>query len=107
MPSKKHAECLPQDKGQSIRTFWFSALRRARAIGDNPDYELQAYLGPNLGIFTPEGNVYVSSLIDDFGLCGIQGGNVLGFAHAHAGTGAVFQFYVFLQSFLSNNLRKL
>ncbi len=50
------------------------------AIDDNPDYELQAYLGTNLGIFTPEENVYLASLIDDLGLCGIQGGNVLGFA---------------------------
>jgi len=50
------------------------------AIGDNPDYELQAYLGTNLGIFTPEENVYLASLIDDLGLCGIQGGNALGFA---------------------------
>ena len=50
------------------------------AIGDNPDYELQAYLGTNLGIFTPEENVYLASLIDDLGLCGIQCGNLLGFA---------------------------
>ncbi|MEM2793653.1 MAG: aldehyde ferredoxin oxidoreductase C-terminal domain-containing protein [Candidatus Methanomethylicia archaeon] len=50
------------------------------AITDNPDYELQAYLGTNLGVFTPEGNVYISSAIDDLGLCGIQCGNVLGFA---------------------------
>jgi len=50
------------------------------AIGDNPDYELQAYLGTNLGVFTPEENVYLASLIDDLGLCGIQTGNVLGFA---------------------------
>jgi aldehyde:ferredoxin oxidoreductase len=50
------------------------------AITDNPDYELQAYLGPNLGIFTPEENVYLTALIDDLGLCGIQTGNVLGFA---------------------------
>jgi len=50
------------------------------AIGDNPDYELQAYLGTNLGIFTPEEVVYLSSLIDDLGLCGIQCGNLLGFA---------------------------
>ncbi|MCS7125183.1 MAG: aldehyde ferredoxin oxidoreductase [Candidatus Bathyarchaeota archaeon] len=50
------------------------------AITDNPDYELQAYLGTNLGIFTPEGNVYLASVIDDLGLCGIQTGNVLGFA---------------------------
>jgi aldehyde:ferredoxin oxidoreductase len=49
------------------------------AITDNPDYELQAYLGPNLGIFTPEENVYLSSVVDDLGLCGIQTGNVLGF----------------------------
>jgi aldehyde:ferredoxin oxidoreductase len=50
------------------------------AITDCPDYELQAYLGPNLGIFVPEENVYLSSLVDDLGLCGIQTGNVLGFA---------------------------
>lgn len=50
------------------------------AITDNPDYELQAYLGPNLGIFSPEENVYLTSLVDDLGLCGIQTGNVLGFA---------------------------
>ena len=50
------------------------------AITDNPDYELQAYLGPNLGIFVPEENVFLSSLIDDLGLCGIQTGNVMGFA---------------------------
>ncbi len=49
------------------------------AITDNPDYELQAYLGPNLGIFTPEENVFLTSLIDDLGLCGIQTGNVMGF----------------------------
>lgn len=50
------------------------------AIADNPDYELQAYLGPNLGVFNPEEDVYLSSLINDLGLCGIQTGNVLGFA---------------------------
>jgi aldehyde:ferredoxin oxidoreductase len=33
-----------------------------------------------LGIFKPEENVYISSLIDDLGLCGIQTGNVMGFA---------------------------
>jgi len=49
-------------------------------ITDNPDYELQAYLGPNLGVFKPEDNVYLSSLIDDLGLCGIQAGNALAFA---------------------------
>jgi len=50
------------------------------AITDNPDYEMQAYLGPNLGLFTPEENVFMASLIDDLGLCGIQTGNVMGFA---------------------------
>jgi aldehyde:ferredoxin oxidoreductase len=50
------------------------------AITDNPDYEMQAYLGPNLGIFTPEENVFLVSLVDDLGLCGIQTGNVIGFA---------------------------
>jgi len=49
------------------------------AITDNPDYEIQAYMGTNLGIFEPEGNVYLSSIADDLGLCGIQAGNVLGF----------------------------
>ena len=50
------------------------------AITDNPDYEIQAYMGTNLGIFEPEGNVYVAAKGDDLGLCGIQGGSVLGFA---------------------------
>ncbi|RLG49080.1 MAG: aldehyde ferredoxin oxidoreductase [Thermoproteota archaeon] len=50
------------------------------AITDNPDYELQAYLGTNLGIFEPEDNVYLASISDDLGFCGIQLGNVLGFA---------------------------
>ncbi len=50
------------------------------AITDNPDYENQAYAGTDLGIFTPEANVYVMALLDDLGLCGIQAGNVLGFA---------------------------
>jgi aldehyde:ferredoxin oxidoreductase len=50
------------------------------AITDNPDYEMEAYLGPNLGIFVPEEDVFMSSLADDLGLCGIQTGNVMGFA---------------------------
>jgi len=49
------------------------------SITDNPDYEMQAFLGPNLGIFAPEDNVYLASLIDDLGLCGIQTGSTLGF----------------------------
>jgi len=50
------------------------------AITDNPDYENQAYLGTNLSIFEPEENIYMVSKADDLGLCGIQSGNVLGFA---------------------------
>ena len=50
------------------------------AISDTPDYELQAYLGTNLGVFDPAGCVHLSDLIDDLGFCGIQAGNVLGFA---------------------------
>ncbi|MDH5690351.1 MAG: aldehyde ferredoxin oxidoreductase, partial [Candidatus Bathyarchaeota archaeon] len=50
------------------------------AICDNPDYELEAYLGTNLGIFTPEENIYLSYVCNELGLCGIQGGAVLGFA---------------------------
>ncbi|MGB9854412.1 MAG: aldehyde ferredoxin oxidoreductase family protein [Candidatus Bathyarchaeales archaeon] len=50
------------------------------AICDNPDYELEAYLGANLGIFNPEENIYISYINNELGLCGIQGGAVLGFA---------------------------
>ena len=46
------------------------------AITDSPDYEFQAFLGPNLGVFMPEENVYLSSLIEDLGMCGIQTGSV-------------------------------
>jgi len=50
------------------------------AISDNPDYEIQAYGGTNLGVFTPEANVYICSVMEDLGFCGIQGGSVAGFA---------------------------
>jgi len=49
-------------------------------ITDMPDYEMQAYLGPNLGIFNAEDTTHLSALCDNLGLCGIQTGNVLGFA---------------------------
>jgi aldehyde:ferredoxin oxidoreductase len=49
-------------------------------ITDNPDYEMAAYLGSNLGVFSPRGAVILSSLADELGLCGIQTGNVMGFA---------------------------
>jgi aldehyde:ferredoxin oxidoreductase len=57
-----------------------SYKREKGAICDNPDYELEAYLGTNLGIFTPEENIYLSYVSNELGLCGIQGGAVLGFA---------------------------
>jgi len=50
------------------------------AITDGPDYELQAYCGTNLGIFEPEGTIYIASLLDDLGFSGINGANVMGFA---------------------------
>jgi aldehyde:ferredoxin oxidoreductase len=49
------------------------------AITDNPDYEMQAYLGPNLGIFDPGACIYLSALMDYLGLSGINGGNLLAF----------------------------
>ncbi|MBS7605431.1 MAG: aldehyde ferredoxin oxidoreductase C-terminal domain-containing protein [Candidatus Bathyarchaeia archaeon] len=50
------------------------------AITDNPDYENQAYLGTNLGIFDPQSNIYLTWLADELGFCGIQVGNALAFA---------------------------
>ena len=50
------------------------------AITDNPDYELQAYLGPNLGVFDAGSIIYLSSLMEDLGYSGINGGNILAFA---------------------------
>jgi len=48
-------------------------------VTDAPDYELQAYMGTNLGIFKAEDVAYLSAKVDDLGLCGIQTGNLLGF----------------------------
>jgi aldehyde:ferredoxin oxidoreductase len=50
------------------------------AITDNPDYELEAYCGANLGIFDTDGVVYVATVIDDLGLSGINSANTIGFA---------------------------
>jgi len=49
-------------------------------ITDTPDYELQAYCGTNFGIFSPEANIHLSSLIDNLGHSGINGANTMGFA---------------------------
>ncbi|MDH5441242.1 MAG: aldehyde ferredoxin oxidoreductase, partial [Candidatus Bathyarchaeota archaeon] len=50
------------------------------AVTDNPDYELEAYLGPNLGVFDAGDVIYLSSLMEDLGYSGINGGNILAFA---------------------------
>lgn len=49
-------------------------------VSDGPDYEMGAYLGSNLGVFDVVSVVKLSALADELGLCGIQTGNVLGFA---------------------------
>ncbi|MEM3388713.1 MAG: aldehyde ferredoxin oxidoreductase C-terminal domain-containing protein [Thermoproteota archaeon] len=71
------------DFGCAMTCLKLAVLRKGRfkgAVCDNPDYELEAYVGTNLGIFSPEHNIYVSYIINELGLCGIQGGAVLGFA---------------------------
>jgi aldehyde:ferredoxin oxidoreductase len=50
------------------------------AITDSPDYELEAYCGTNLGIFDPDGVVYMSGLIDDLGMSGINTANTIAYA---------------------------
>lgn len=49
-------------------------------ITDMPDYEMEAYLGPNLGVFTPEGAIHLSAVIDNLGHSGINIGNTMAFA---------------------------
>ncbi|MCJ7506499.1 aldehyde ferredoxin oxidoreductase [Candidatus Bathyarchaeota archaeon] len=49
-------------------------------ITDMPDYELQAYCGPNLGLFEPADNIHMCTLIDNLGHSGINGANTMGFA---------------------------
>ncbi|MFX1455708.1 MAG: aldehyde ferredoxin oxidoreductase family protein [Promethearchaeota archaeon] len=76
------------DYGCPVTCLKLAVLRDGKyegAICDNPDYELEAFLGPNLGIFSPEQNIYLSYIIEELGFCGIQGGAILGF------TGELFQ----------------
>jgi aldehyde:ferredoxin oxidoreductase len=47
---------------------------------DDPDYELQAYCGPNLGIFDPAKCIYMAALMDYLGYSGINGPNTFAFA---------------------------
>ncbi len=69
------------DFGCPVTCLKLSVLKKGKyrgAICDNPDYELQSYLGTNLGIFRPEDNIYLSFLINELGLCAIQAGAVMG-----------------------------
>jgi len=47
---------------------------------DDPDYELEAYCGPNLGIFDPGQCIRMAALMDYLGFSGINGPNTMGFA---------------------------
>ncbi|MEM4487919.1 MAG: aldehyde ferredoxin oxidoreductase C-terminal domain-containing protein [Desulfurococcaceae archaeon] len=49
-------------------------------VTDGPDYEMGAYLGSNLGIFSPKEFTALSAMADLLGQCGIQVGNVMGLA---------------------------
>ncbi|ALV62353.1 Tungsten-containing aldehyde:ferredoxin oxidoreductase [Thermococcus sp. 2319x1] len=71
------------DYGCPVNCMKISYLRYGEykgSITDAPDYELQAYMGTNLGIFEPEKIVYLSYLVDELGLDGINAGNTMGFA---------------------------
>jgi len=48
-------------------------------VTDGPDYELAAYLGPNLGVFDMDFSTYMTYLADEYGFDGINLGNILGF----------------------------
>jgi len=47
---------------------------------DDPDYELQAYCGPNIGTFEPAECIYMAALMDYLGFSGINGPNSMAFA---------------------------
>jgi len=49
-------------------------------ITDCPDYELQAYCGPNFGVFDPGDNIHLSAVIDNLGFSGINSANTMAFA---------------------------
>jgi aldehyde:ferredoxin oxidoreductase len=49
-------------------------------ITDMPDYELEAYCGPNLGIFNAEETIHMSAVMDNLGHSGINGPNTMAFA---------------------------
>lgn len=49
-------------------------------ITDMPDYENEAYLGPNLGIYDAGDAIHLSALFDNLGLGTINTANTMGFA---------------------------
>ena len=49
-------------------------------ITDMPDYEIEAYCGPNLGIFNPEDIIHLCTIMDNLGMSGINTANTMGFA---------------------------
>jgi len=63
--------------GCLLKTWLYELWTFKGAITDNPDYELLAYCGTNLGIFDPDGTTYVAALIDDLGLSGINSANTM------------------------------
>jgi aldehyde:ferredoxin oxidoreductase len=71
------------DFGCPVTCLKLAVLRSGKYEGDicdNPDYELQSFAGTNLGVFDPEVNIHLAQLVNEMGLCGIQGGAVLGLA---------------------------
>ncbi len=50
-----------------------------KVVTDGPDYEAQAYLGTNLGVFNPRDNICLTALADELGFDSIGTGNLLGF----------------------------
>jgi len=71
------------DYGCPLTCMKISYVRSGKYKGsltDPPDYELQAYLGPNLGVFNAEEIIYLSWLVDEYGFDAINTGNVLAFA---------------------------
>lgn len=70
------------DHGCPVGCMKLSRVMREKEVyvTDGPDYEMAAYMGSNLGVLDPVGATRLSAVADDLGLCGIQTGNVVGFA---------------------------
>jgi len=82
------------DIGYWVKRYWadfncttscmkISCIKAGRWKGDvtdMPDYELEAYCGPNLGIFNAEDTIHISAVVDNLGHSGINGANTMAFA---------------------------